>query len=280
LGALGAVHQQGVREAVKLQFRKMRTGAPEVARLSAAQQGDWMAQNCPGEPLPQFGVANDGLTRAQMAQQTVAVLQPGQPVAGDLKAYIQARLLEAADRTMPISVRQAVRDDLANDLSLRLFAAHRNVEDAEVTGRQSLEFKIGGGFQVDGKPYDPTRIDRVLPLGGVEEWTLTSFTNPPVGHPFHIHVNAFQIKKILNRQGEDVVNGEPNDPLYAGLKDVWKDTIFVKPGYRVVMRTRYQRYIGDFVLHCHILDHEDQGMMQNIRIAIPDGAGGVTTGHH
>jgi FtsP/CotA-like multicopper oxidase with cupredoxin domain len=316
----------GVREAVKLQFRKMRTGAPEVARLSAAQQGDWMAQNCPGEPLPQFGVANDGLTRAQMAQQTVAVLQPGyrvdllmvfpepgdycvtdeaapaesnvngqaksrkflgkvsvaagQPVAGDLKAYIQARLLEAADRTMPISVRQAVRDDLANDLSLRLFAAHRNVEDAEVTGRQSLEFKIGGGFQVDGKPYDPTRIDRVLPLGGVEEWTLTSFTNPPVGHPFHIHVNAFQIKKILNRQGEDVVNGEPNDPLYAGLKDVWKDTIFVKPGYRVVMRTRYQRYIGDFVLHCHILDHEDQGMMQNIRIAIPDGAGGVTTGHH
>jgi hypothetical protein len=35
-----------------------------------------------------------------------------------------------------------------------------------------------------------------------------------------------------------------------------------------------RRYIGDFVLHCHILDHEDQGMMQNIRIALPDGKGG------
>ena len=46
--------------------------------------------------------------------------------------------------------------------------------------------------------------------------------------------------------------------------------------YTVVVRTR----IGDFVLHCHILDHEDQGMMQNIRIALPDGAGGVTSGHH
>jgi FtsP/CotA-like multicopper oxidase with cupredoxin domain len=54
----------------------------------------------------------------------------------------------------------------------------------------------------------------------------------------------------------------------------------VKAGYHVVMRTRYRRYIGEFVLHCHILDHEDQGMMQNVRIAIPDGAGGVTAGHH
>lgn len=46
----------------------------------------------------------------------------------------------------------------------------------------------------------------------------------------------------------------------------------VPPGqYTVVVRTRYQRHIGDFVLHCHILDHEDQGMMQNVRIALPDG---------
>jgi hypothetical protein len=40
------------------------------------------------------------------------------------------------------------------------------------------------------------------------------------------------------------------------------------------LRTRYQRYIGDFVLHCHILDHEDQAMMQNIRIGLPNGTGG------
>ena len=50
--------------------------------------------------------------------------------------------------------------------------------------------------------------------------------------------------------------------------------------YTVVVRKRYERCIGDFVLHCHILDHEDQGTMQNIRIALPDGAGGATSGHH
>jgi FtsP/CotA-like multicopper oxidase with cupredoxin domain len=84
--------------------------------------------------------------------------------------------------------------------------------------------------------------------------------------------------------------GGTADPQYPGLKGVWKDTIWVKslippqaaPAgmYTVVMRTRYERYIGDFVLHCHILDHEDLGMMENIRIAIPDGQGGISHGHH
>jgi len=48
----------------------------------------------------------------------------------------------------------------------------------------------------------------------------------------------------------------------------------------VYVRTRYQRYIGEFVLHCHILDHEDQGMMQNVSIELPDGVGGTTMGAH
>ena len=49
----------------------------------------------------------------------------------------------------------------------------------------------------------------------------------------------------------------------------------------VHVRTRYERYIGEYVLHCHILDHEDQGMMQNVRVLLPDGhGGGVGHGHH
>jgi FtsP/CotA-like multicopper oxidase with cupredoxin domain len=321
----------GVRDAVKLQFRKMKSNAPLLARLTSAQQATWMAQNCPGDPLPQFVMANDGLTRATIVSQNVTTLLPGyrvdqlmvfpeagdycvtdeaapaesnvngqaksrrflgqvsvsagQAVGGDLKAYLQSELLKAADRSMPISVRQKVRDSLTNDIGLAPFTPHHDIADAEVTGKQELQFKIDliGGlkFEVDGRPYDPVRIDRTLRLGGVDEWTLASFTSPAVGHPFHIHINPFQIVKILSPNLVDVsIDGEPNDPLYANLKGVWKDTLFVKPGYQVIVRTRYQRYIGDFVLHCHILDHEDQGMMQNIRIAIPDGSGGVIANHH
>lgn len=78
------------------------------------------------------------------------------------------------------------------------------------------------------------------------------------------------------------IEGEADDPQYARLKGAWRDTIFVKPGYRVIMRTRSQRCVGEFVLHCHILDHEDQGRMQNVSIVIPDSPGNLTGahGHH
>src|SRR6266436_9023817 len=49
----------------------------------------------------------------------------------------------------------------------------------------------------------------------------------------------------------------------------FRDTIFVENNYQVHIRTRYDRYIGEYVLHCHILDHEDSGMMLNIAI-VPD----------
>jgi FtsP/CotA-like multicopper oxidase with cupredoxin domain len=56
---------------------------------------------------------------------------------------------------------------------------------------------------------------------------------------------------------------------YCGMKGVYRDTVFVENGYQVQIRTTYDRYIGEFVLHCHILDHEDGGMMLNIAI-VPD----------
>jgi L-ascorbate oxidase len=209
----------------------------------------------------------------------------GQDPGNDLKAFLQAQLVAAADRTMPAAVRQKVRADLLDNLRLTSFIPHPDVADAEIKGQQTLEFRIVLGpktlFQVDGKSYDPDRIDRTLQLGSADEWTLTAGTSPPAGHPFHIHVNPFQIMSILNPKGVDVsTDGEPSDPQYAGLRGTWRDTLFVKPGYHVIMRTRYQRYIGAFVLHCHVLDHEDQGMMQNIRIAITEGMGGVAAAHH
>jgi FtsP/CotA-like multicopper oxidase with cupredoxin domain len=322
----------GVRDTILLQFKKMRPGALAPAQLTTAQEADWVAQNCPGDALPHFLFASDGLTRAQIVQRGTTVLQPAyredllivfpeagdycviddgagpsstvnaqaksrgfigrvsvgiaQPVGTDIKAYLQGQLIAAADRTMPSTMRQKVRNDLANNLRLASFVPHPDIADGEVKGRQTLQFRINVSvppvkFEIDGKPYDPTRMDRTLMLGSVEEWTLTSFNNPPVGHPFHIHVNPFQVVKILDPSGNDVsVAGETDDPQYANLKGAWKDTLFVKPNYQIIMRTRYRRYVGEFVLHCHILDHEDQGMMQNIRIAVPDGAGGVATGHH
>ncbi|MBV8901076.1 MAG: multicopper oxidase domain-containing protein [Verrucomicrobia bacterium] len=230
----------------------------------------------------------------------------GAPVNGDLSEYLKAQLQAAAAANMPQDVRGKVTHELADGMRLTSFIPHSDVTDSEVTGAQKLTFNIDVSqinevfFEVDGQPYDPKRIDRTLILGGADEWTLKSNF---VSHPFHIHVNPFQIVKIIAPDGKTDVsapgavdnfgkdqNGKPViDPQYPGLKGVWKDTLFIKNvaagggpsgAYTVIVRTRYERYIGDFVLHCHILDHEDQGMMQNIRIALPDGHGGSAQGHH
>ncbi len=191
-------------------------------------------------------------------------------------------LVAAADRTMPADVKAAVVADLENNLQLTRFVPHKTVEKAELTGKQVVTFLVDitdqsdvtfnvGGADYAPRPYDPGRIDRQLTLGDVEEWVLTSNL---AGHPFHIHVNPFQVVEILDPQGRDVSglgSSDGGDSQYPGLKGVWKDTLFVKEGYTLKVRTRYERYVGQYVLHCHILDHEDQGMMQNVAIGLPGG---------
>jgi len=244
------------------------------------------------------GVGQSAPSRQLLGFVTV---ENGEQVPGDVSAYLTNTLVAAAGQSMPGSVKARVIDDLKNGLKFASFVPHPDIKDDEVTGTQELTFNIDVNqeplrFEVNGKPYDASRIDRVLTLGAVDEWTLRSDF---VSHPFHIHINPFQIVKILDPTGKDVSTqdavdsfGAPagtSDPQYRSLKGVWKDTLWVKnvvpagqpPGkYTVVVRTRYRRYIGDFVLHCHILDHEDQGMMQNIRISLPDGVGGTVHEHH
>jgi len=225
-------------------------------------------------------------------------VEPGTAPPADYTNYVRDALVAQAEAKMPDDVKAAVVADLKAGLKLSKFVPHPDIADSEVTGQQELTFFIDTStddtkFEVSNtldekqaEPYDPTRLDRALKLGGVDEWTLQSHF---VSHPFHIHVNPFQVVSILDPKGIDVSvpgaidnnGGQPGvaDPQYPGLKGVWKDTLWIKsllPSdpkglYTIKIRTRYQRYIGEFVLHCHILDHEDGGMMQNVAIVLPDG---------
>ena len=69
--------------------------------------------------------------------------------------------------------------------------------------------------------------------------------------PFHIHVNSFQ---VISR------NGQP-EPLPA-----WRDKVLVRRGETVRIRILFRDFTGKTVYHCHILDHEDLGMMGNLMI--------------
>lgn len=215
----------------------------------------------------------------QLLGQVKVLPGAGVPPEG-IQGHLAARLGAAADRFMPADMIPRVKSDLDDGLKLSAFVPHPDIPDEEVSGSQQLTFNVETPdlrFTIDDHPYDP-KSSRTLVLGGVDEWQLTSRNG---GHPFHIHVNPFQVARILDPSGNDVSeSGESNDPQYARLKGSWKDTLFVKKDYKVFVRTRYQRYIGEYVLHCHILDHEDQGMMQNVRVLLPDGQGGTISGHH
>jgi FtsP/CotA-like multicopper oxidase with cupredoxin domain len=107
----------------------------------------------------------------------------------------------------------------------------------------------GGMMGINGRPMNMRRIDERVPLGSIEIWEIRNTT--PLVHPFHIHNVQF---RILDR------NGRAPLPHERGLKD----TVLVDPGSSVRFITEFSDYADathPYMYHCHILEHEDAGMM-------------------
>jgi FtsP/CotA-like multicopper oxidase with cupredoxin domain/peroxiredoxin len=92
-------------------------------------------------------------------------------------------------------------------------------------------------------------------LGTAEQWAVKAVSEC---HPFHIHVNPFQ---VVMRTAAD---GKGRQPM-----SVWRDTLFVRDGETYTIRSRFKDFLGKTVIHCHFLDHEDQGMMMPIEFIPP-----------
>jgi hypothetical protein len=98
---------------------------------------------------------------------------------------------------------------------------------------------------INGHTYDPFRTDAAPQLGTTETWTLRGGSGT---HVVHIHGTDF---RVISR------NGQPPPPWEAGLKE----TILLPPKEEVVVKLRFTDHLGAFVFHCHVLEHEDNGMM-------------------
>ena len=118
----------------------------------------------------------------------------------------------------------------------------------------------GNTFFINGQSYDESRDDVTVNLGDVEEWTIHNVTGER--HVFHIHQLDFLVKSINNQDIDE-----------TGLRDVI-DLPYMQNGVpgtvKVIIPFTNPIMVGRFVFHCHIVGHEDAGMMANL-VVLPAG---------
>ncbi|MGB0798565.1 MAG: multicopper oxidase domain-containing protein, partial [Planktomarina sp.] len=115
-------------------------------------------------------------------------------------------------------------------------------------------------FMIDGEQFNG-QVMQQMKLGTTERWHVTNRNN--FTHPFHIHVNPFFVTHL---NGVELAE---DNPLRR-----WQDTMAipnaadngVNPPGSFTMLTRFVKFTGKFVIHCHILEHEDEGMMQAVEV--------------
>lgn len=117
---------------------------------------------------------------------------------------------------------------------------------------------LNGPFLINGASFDMSTINYTIPLDNIEIWSLTNQT--PIGHPFHIHDVQFFILDI---------NGNPPPPELQGYNDV----VFVPGGMgNVRFIAQFSDHANDsipYMYHCHMLTHEDMGMMGQFLVTDP-----------
>jgi spore coat protein A len=119
-------------------------------------------------------------------------------------------------------------------------------------GRADSDVPDHGNWQINGKMYDPARIDFRAKLGQTEVWNLVNSTN--ANHTIHVHLVQFQIIELEGGLPPEEQRG-------------WKDTVLLTPNVNAKIMMRWEGYKGLYVFHCHIIGHEDQAMMAQIEVA-------------
>lgn len=114
---------------------------------------------------------------------------------------------------------------------------------------------MGISGTINGKAFDMDRIDEEVRLNESEIWIIRNSGGmmQSSGHPFHVHGTQFQ---VISRNGKAPPLEERG----------YKDTVFVNVGEEIAIRIRFT-HPGIFMYHCHILEHEDNGMMGQFRVS-------------
>lgn len=124
------------------------------------------------------------------------------------------------------------------------------------TSVQTREFRLNTPM-INGRGMDMGRVDATVVKNTVEIWKVTNQDGSP--HTFHIHDVQFQVRSINGRQPPPELRG-------------WKDTVFLRPNAPYELIVPFSDYSDEttpYMFHCHLLYHEDQGMMGQFVVVEP-----------
>lgn len=246
----------------------IRPGETQRWRILNASSDKFLVLRLQGHPM--YIIADDGNPRATPERVTTQFIGPGErreflvragQKAGDFAlesvffAPVRAQPSYSSPTRVIATMRIAGRATAPRPIPAKLLPV-KDLRGAHVDRRRKIVFgesQTSPNFYINGKEFDPARVDQTMRLNAVEEWTIVNTTDE--WHTFHIHINPYQVTKI---------DGKP----VKGI--TWDDNVVVGPyGGSVTMRTRFTDFTGKFVIHCHVLFHEDHGMMSAVRV-VPD----------
>ncbi|MCM3657082.1 multicopper oxidase domain-containing protein [Agromyces mediolanus] len=202
-------------------------------RLSPGERAEVLVRLTPGERL---------VLQSRMTAEIAGLVGPVAQTNGAADAF-DVLELRAADRLRP-----AAADPAA-------LVALPPLGDGEVAADR--RFVLDDSFEINGRAMELGRIDETVTVDTLERWTIVNDTALP--HSFHVHDVQFRLA---------TVGGDPPPPELSG----WKDTIYVEPETEYVLLLRFTDYADQdtpYMYHCHLLWHEDQGMMGQFAVVEP-----------
>lgn len=203
-------------------------------------------------------IASDGGLLNEPLNRTSIFLTPSEraEVVLDLSRYKDGDVVKIINEdgavVLPIKIKGASKE--TSSLPMKLNEIEKeDLSNQEVTKKVTLA-GMGRMVTINGKKFDPHRVDFTQKVGEEEIWEIYNQPTPMGGmiHPFHIHGTQF---KVLSINGKEPPKSEQG----------YKDTVAVRPDERVKITVRFEEE-GMYMFHCHILEHEDNGMMGQINV--------------
>jgi len=208
-----------------------------------------------------YQIASDGGFLEKSVEMTNVILAPAEraEILVDFSKYKVGDKVTFRDTENNIMTINIVEDSTKKlDIPKKLVEIPKYDKDEVVRSREFVMSGSGPMVAINGKQMDMNRIDEELKVNELEEWVVSNESSGGMGmmssspHPFHVHGVQFQ---IIERNGDEPPLNEQG----------WKDTVMVKSNEKVKLLVNFKEK-GLFMYHCHILEHEDSGMMGQFQV--------------